>query len=189
VRTGHCSQSTSLTIPLISFPTVPVTKTMDWFFGKMELITKVVNDLIYYLPVALMTFFAPVVPLVALVGAAIIGDTFLGVWAAYKRGEVISSKKLSAIVPKMLLYQLAILFGYCVDFYLVGEFLESIISINNLMTKVIAITLLYIEVVSIEENFAAITGKRLFKSFLEMVRRTKKIKGDTDELTEELRGR
>lgn len=128
--------------------------------------------------IILSSFFLPVAPLCFLVGMSIIADTILGVWAAKKRGDKITSSKLYNIVPKMILYQSAILFGYMIDVWLVGEFLEQIFSINMLMTKVIAMTLLNIEVISLEENFTSISGKTLFKSFRELINKLKNIKNE-----------
>ena len=139
----------------------------------------------YYVKIALAvvaTFLLPIAPLMALVGAAIIGDTILGVWAAKRSGEKICSRKLGAIIPKMLLYQAALIFGFCVDIYLVGEFLTHLFTIQMLMTKVITLTLLYVEMVSVDENFEKITGKNVVKAFKGMITRAKKVKEMVEDL-------
>jgi len=135
------------------------------------------------LALSLLLFFSPVLPLLALVGGAICADTIMGVWAAYKRGEAITSNKLSNIVPKMLVYQMAILFGYVMDVYLVGEFINYIFSIPNLFTKLIALTLLSIELLSLNENIETITNKNIFRSFVKMLHRTKSVKDDMKEVS------
>lgn len=122
------------------------------------------------------SFFAPVAPLVVLVGGAIFADTFLGVWGALKRGEVFSSRRLGDVITKMLIYQAVLLFGYGLDVFLVGEFFAHMFTIENIMTKVIAMVLIYTEAVSIDENIQSITGKNFVKSLKEMFARSKKLK-------------
>lgn len=130
------------------------------------------------------SFFLPIQSLLLLVGLFILSDTVLGVWAAYKNGEKITSRKLGGIIPKMLLYQLAVVVGYILDVCLLNEFVLMVVGINLLVTKLITMTLIYIELLSINENFEAITGKNLFQSFKRLITRAKKIKGDVKELTD-----
>jgi hypothetical protein len=133
------------------------------FYGKFAIIS-------------IITFFTPAVPLLLLVGGAILGDTVLGVWAAKKRGEKISSSKLWNMVPKMLLYQATVCFAFMLDVWLIGEFLIQLFSVELLMVKMVALSLIYIESVSMDENFESITGKNLFRSFREMITRAQKVK-------------
>ncbi len=127
---------------------------------------------------ALGSFFLPVKPLLLVVGLCICCDTILGVWAAHKRGEKITSRKLGNIIPKMLLYQAAVMVGFILETYLLGEFISYIIDIPNLFTKVIAMVLVFVESLSINENFENITGKNLFKEFKHMITRSAKVKHD-----------
>lgn len=136
------------------------------------------------LTLAFGSFFLPIQPLLLLIGIFICFDTILGVWAAHKNGEKITSRKLAGIIPKMVLYQSSVLLGYVLDYYLISEFTLLIISISYLMTKLIAMTLIFIEVLSINENFESITGKNLFKAFRHMLTRTKNIKDDVDKLVD-----
>jgi hypothetical protein len=131
---------------------------------------------------SLLSFFMPIYPLLLLVGLFILFDTFLGVWSAKKRGEVISSRKLGNIIPKMLLYQLAVITGFVLDKWLLGEFISFLFTIEFLFTKLIAMTLVFIELVSIDENFRELTGKNLFKSFKQMITRASDIKDDINKL-------
>ena len=132
--------------------------------------------------ISILSFFIPIVPLLLLVGLFISLDTLLGVWSAKRSGEKITSRKLGAMIPKMFLYQGAVLSGYLVDVYLLGEFISIVFDIENLFTKLIAMTLIFIEGVSIDENFQKITGKNLFRSFKEMISRTGSLKKDMDEI-------
>jgi len=128
--------------------------------------------------VSMGSFFLPVVPLVLLVGLLILGDTILGVWAAKKRGEKITSRKLGNLIPKMVLYQGAVITAFVLDTWLLGEFISLIFDIDILFTKLVALTLIFIEGVSIDENFTYITGKNMFISFKEMITRTASLKDE-----------
>lgn len=141
-----------------------------------------IMDYLKALSISVLTFFLPIVPLLLLIGLFILCDTILGVWAAIKRGEKITSRKLGNIVPKMLLYQGAVLVGYVLDHLLLGEFVNHIFNIDMLITKLIAMTLIFIESVSLNENMESITGKNIFKSFKNMISRTAKIKGQIKDL-------
>jgi hypothetical protein len=139
-------------------------------------------DYLKALSISTLSFFLPIVPLILLVGLFILCDTILGIWAAIKRGERITSRKLGNIVPKMLLYQGAVLVGYVLDHLLLGEFVNYVFNIDMLITKLIAMTLIFIESVSLNENMECITGKNIFKSFKDMITRTAKIKGQIKDL-------
>ncbi len=139
-------------------------------------------DYLKALSISTLSFFLPIVPLILLVGLFILCDTILGIWAAIKRGERITSRKLGNIVPKMLLYQGAVLVGYVLDHLLLGEFVSYVFNIDMLITKLIAMTLIFIESVSLNENMECITGKNIFKSFKDMITRTAKIKGQIKDI-------
>lgn len=127
---------------------------------------------------ALGSFFLPVKPLLLLVGLFICSDTILGVWAAHKRGEKINSRKLGNIIPKIILYQAAVLIGYVLDVLLLGEFINYFINIPMFITKIIAMILIFVEALSINENFENITGKNLFNSAKQLITRGINIKKD-----------
>lgn len=139
-------------------------------------------DYLKALSISVLSFFLPIVPLILLVGLFILCDTILGIWAAIKRGERITSRKLGNIVPKMLLYQGAVLVGYVLDHLLLGEFVNYVFNIDMFITKLIAMTLIFIESVSLNENMECITGKNIFKSFKDMITRTAKIKSKIKDL-------
>jgi len=127
---------------------------------------------------ALGSLFLPVKPLLLLVGLFICSDTVLGIWAAHKRGEKINSRKLGNIIPKIILYQAAVLIGYVLDVLLLGEFVNYFINIPMFITKIIAMILIFVEALSINENFENITGKNLFNSAKQLITRGINIKKD-----------
>jgi len=91
---------------------------------------------------------------------------------------------LGNIIPKMILYQMAVLSAFVLDVWLLGEFIKFILSIDLLFTKLVSMTLIFIEILSINENFTFITGKNLFKSFKLMITRASSIKEDIKKLNE-----
>jgi len=135
--------------------------------------------------VSILSFFIPVVPLLLLVGLFICLDTILAIWACKRQGEKITSHKLSAMIPKMFLYQGAVMTGYLVDVFLLGEFIGLVFDIPMLFTKLIAMTLIFIEGVSLDENWQKIKGKTFIQSFKEMVFQVTSLKKDIQKLGED----
>jgi hypothetical protein len=123
-------------------------------------------------------FLLPLQGLLILIGLMIAIDTFTGVYKARKKKEKVTSRKLSNVISKMLLYQLTLLTFYILDVYLLGEFVSIFTSIPLFLTKLTAIILCSIEVVSINENFTAITGKSLWTQIKLILWRAKELNDD-----------
>lgn len=113
----------------------------------------------------------------------IVGDTITGIMKAYKKKNAITSKKLSQIISKMVLYQSAIVLFFVIESFILGEFIGLAFGIKFLITKIVAGLLCFIELKSIDENFKAITGNSLWQKFKEALERTKEIKEDINDLT------
>jgi hypothetical protein len=105
-------------------------------------------------------------------------DTVTGVYKAKKRKEKVTSRKLSQVISKMFLYQLTVITFFLLDKYLLGEFIGKFTSIPLFLTKVSAIILASIEVVSINENFTAITGKSMWTQIKLILWRAKELNDD-----------
>jgi len=131
-----------------------------------------------------ISFFAPVEGLILAVGAFIFLDTIMGIGRSIRKKESVTSRKLSRLVTKMFLYQLAMLTFFILDKYIANEILMKLFSIEFLISKLIALTLCFIEITSINENFKGIFNKSLWETFKELLSRTKEIKGEIAELTE-----
>jgi len=123
-----------------------------------------------------IAFLTPIIPLILIVGLAIFLDTFIAVYKAYRLNETITSRKLSAIVSKMVLYQSAIIGVFCIEKYILGDIVIMVTSIPLVLTKLVAVTLLFIESQSIVENYSAYSGINIFSKFKEMLSRSKDIK-------------
>ena len=139
------------------------------------LISKIKSEIYAILAIAI-AFLTPIIPLILIVGLAIFLDTFIAIYKAYKLNEKITSKKLSAVVSKMVLYQSAIIGFFCIEKYILGDLTIMLTSIPLVLTKLVAVTLLFIEGQSIIENYSAVSGINIFNKFKELLSRTKYVK-------------
>lgn len=136
----------------------------------------------FYIGASLLMFFTPVVGILIAVGVAIVLDTILGIAKAIILKDKITSRKLSNIVSKFILYQSAVLLLYTIDKFLLGEFFKIWFSIPFFFTKVIAIVIIFIELTSMKENFEAAFKVDIFKKLKELLRRSKELKDGVDKL-------
>lgn len=125
----------------------------------------------------IIIFFAPIMPMIFLVGLSTIIDTGFGIWKAKKLGERFSSKKCRrGLVPKVTSYTIMIFTLFCVDIYIVNEFTKLFINIEFVTTKLMAFSLIFIEVKSMDECFEAVKGYSFFNKIIANIRSAKKIK-------------
>jgi hypothetical protein len=132
----------------------------------------------------IIAFLSPIGPLLITVGLAIIADTIFGLIKAYKRKQAITSRRMSALISKLFLYQFVVVGVYIIDKYLVGELIGLFTDVPLLGTKLVAMSLLSIEVISINENIKAGFGINIWQSLKTMLARAKEVKQDLGELTE-----
>ena len=66
-------------------------------------------------------FFLPISGILFLIVFAIILDTLTGIWKSKKLKIPITSRKLSAIVSKIMLYEVAVIGFYLIDFWILNE--------------------------------------------------------------------
>lgn len=130
----------------------------------------------------LWTFFLPISGLFLLVGFCIGLDTITGIWKSYKLKTKISSRKLSGIISKMMLYQITLILFYLIDNFILNAIILKFFSVPLMLTKVVALILISIEVMSINENVIAVKGLNLWESMRNLFARAKDIKTDIDGL-------
>jgi hypothetical protein len=137
-----------------------------------------------YLLTATCLFFTPIFGLLIAVGAAIALDTVFGIYRSVKvRGwKFVTSRRLSEIISKMLLYELCIVLLYVIDFFVLSEFFQNWFSVSFFCTKVCAIILIFIEGVSIKENFEKATGKDVWALIKNALGRANEIKESITDL-------
>ena len=129
-----------------------------------------------------LAFFMPITGMVLAVGFSIFLDTITGIWKSRKNGVPIRSRRLSAVISKMFLYQLTIILFFLIDWFILNEILKSIFTTELLLTKVLSLVLISIEVVSINENYKAVRGIDLWASLKTLLTRAKELKEDADEI-------
>jgi hypothetical protein len=135
---------------------------------------------IVYIFTTLLLFFAPIQGLLISVGTAIALDTIFGIAKSIKLKDKITSRKLSNIVSKFVLYQASVLLIFTIDTFLLGEFFKLWFSIPFLFTKIVTIILIFIETVSIKENFEEAFNIDVFKMLKKALKRGIDIKEDID---------
>jgi len=128
------------------------------------------------------TFLMPISGLLFLVGFVIVLDTITGVWKSIKHKVPITSRGLSAIISKMLLYQVTVILFYMIDQFILNKIILQFFSVELLLTKVLALILVSIEVMSINENYKAVKGLDLWQAMKNLFARAKDIKKDIDEI-------
>jgi len=124
------------------------------------------------------SFFLPIVGILILIACSVLLDTITGIWKAKKLKQPITSRRLSAIMSKILLYEATVILFYLIDYFLVNEIVYSFFSIEMLVTKVLALTLVSIEVVSINENYRAIYQKDIWSALKNLFARAKEVTQD-----------
>ena len=139
---------------------------------------------IQYLIASILLLFAPIYGLLIAVASAIILDTFTGIFKSIKINgwKSVRSRKLSNIVSKMLLYEICILLLFLMDKYVLNEFIMHAFGFEFMFTKICAILLMFIELVSIKENIEEAFKVDIWQMFKKVLSRAKEIKTDINDL-------
>ena len=130
----------------------------------------------------LWAFLMPISGLLFLVGFVIVLDTVTGIWKSYKNKVKITSRGLSAIISKMLLYEVTVVLFYMIDHFILNNIVLQFFSVQLLLTKVLSLILVSIEVMSINENYKAVKGLDLWQAMKNLFARAKEIKKEVDEI-------
>lgn len=106
-----------------------------------------------------LAFIAPIQGLLILTWCLLIADMVTGVWAAKKRGEAITSSKMSMTITKIVLYSMALL---------VTKGAEDVFSILGVvkLTHVAGAVIVAVELKSMYENIYQITGIKIWSYVL-----------------------
>jgi hypothetical protein len=127
-------------------------------------------------------FFMPITGLMFLIGFAIFVDTITGVWKAKKLKQPITSRRLSAVISKMLLYEITVILFYLIDYFILNDIVLTFFSVPLMLTKMLSLVLVSIEVVSINENYKAVKGIDLWVSAKNLITRAKELKNDAEQI-------
>jgi len=123
-------------------------------------------------------FFLPISGILFLIGFAIFVDTLTGLWKAKKLKIKITSRKLSAIISKLFLYELAVIGFYLIDYFILNDIIKQFFSVPLMLTKILSLVLVSIEVMSINENYKAVKGIDIWQAMKSLFASAKEIKTD-----------
>ena len=126
------------------------------------------------------TFFLPITGILFLIGFAIVIDTITGIWKSKKLNIPITSRKLSAIISKLMLYEVAVILFYLIDSFILNDIILTFFSVPLMLTKILSLVLVSIEVISISENYKAVKGIDLWQAMKLLFARARDIKQDID---------
>jgi hypothetical protein len=113
-----------------------------------------------------------------MIGVLICIDTFTGIWKAKKIGDKITSRKLSSIISKLALYEVTVIMFFLIDKFILNDIILTFFSVPFMLTKVVALVLASIEVMSINENYKAVKQIDLWGSLKNLLARSAEIKED-----------
>jgi hypothetical protein len=127
-------------------------------------------------------FFLPISGILIMIGVLISIDTITGIWKANKLGDKITSRKLSSIISKLALYEITVIMFFLIDKFILNEIILTFFSVPFMLTKIVALVLSSIEVMSINENYKIVKGIDLWQSMKLLFARAKDIKEDLNKL-------
>ena len=137
-----------------------------------------------YILSSLILLFVPIYGILVAVATAIILDTFTGIFKSIKLNgwKSIRSKRLSHIVSKMLLYEICVLLLFVIDKFILNEFIFKWLGIDFMFTKISAILLIFIELVSIKENIEEAYNIKIWEMLKKVFLRAKEVKDNIDNI-------
>ena len=124
------------------------------------------------------SFFLPISGILILIGVSVILDTITGIWKSYKLKTKVTSRRLSAIISKVLLYEVTVMLFYLIDYYILNDIVLTFFSVSLLTTKILALVLVSIEVISINENVKKVNGLDIWSSLKNLFARAKEVSQD-----------
>jgi Bacteriophage holin family len=122
------------------------------------------KNILYFLSY-LLFYFTPIRALLLAVGVIVFTDAITGIFAAIRRGEVISSKKMVRTISKIIFYSIAIILGRIMQ----AEFIPFI-PIPNITAGYIGM----VEFKSNMENISTITGLDIWTTLINKINSYKK---------------
>lgn len=126
----------------------------------MEFVYKLFKGLL----LVIIAYLTPIWGIIIAVGVAIILDTCLGAYKGKRLGIFSSYKLRIGLIPKMLTYQLIIIGIYIIDHNLISEFSPFFSTIPLFFTKITALALIIIELISGAEKYEDIYGSSIIKT-------------------------
>jgi len=125
-----------------------------------------------------LAFFLPISGILLMIGVLIVIDTVAGIWKAKKIGEKITSRRLSAIISKLALYEVTVIMFFLIDVFILNDIILTFFSVPFMLTKVVALVLASIEVMSINESWKRAKNIDLWTSLKNLLSRSAEINDD-----------
>jgi len=125
-----------------------------------------------------LAFFLPISGILLMIGVLIVIDTVAGIWKAKKVGEKITSRRLSAIVSKLALYEVTVIMFFLIDVFILNDIILTFFSVPFMLTKVVSLVLASIEVMSINESWKRVKNIDLWTSLKNLLSRSAEINDD-----------
>jgi len=125
-----------------------------------------------------LAFFLPISGILLMIGVLIVIDTVAGIWKAKKIGEKITSRRLSAIISKLALYEVTVIMFFLIDVFILNDIILTFFSVPFMLTKVVALVLSSIEVMSINESWKRVKNIDLWTSLKNLLSRSAEINDD-----------
>lgn len=124
----------------------------------------------------ILTFLTPIIPMLIIMGVAIMLDTFSGLWRSKKLNVKLTSHKAWNLASKMLVYKGAVILMYCIEKFIISDLVGIFVDVNLFLTKLVCCVLLFVEIKSMNENYTAVTGVDLFLKLKDLVLKVNKLK-------------
>lgn len=109
--------------------------------------------------VSVFTILAPIHAVMATALIMIILDLVLGVWAAHKRGEPITSAGLRRTITKVAVYEIGVIAAFLGEHYMLGDAIP--------LVKLAGAAIALVEIKSIVESLNDINGSPVFNSLIQ----------------------
>ena len=150
--------------------------------AQLTLLTLSIQSELLTLISICFAFFLPISGILIMIGVLISIDTITGIWKANKLGDKITSRKLSAIISKLALYEVTVIMFFLIDQFILNDIILTFFSVPFMLTKIVALVLSSIEVMSINENYKVVKGIDLWQSMKLLFARAKEVKEDLNKL-------
>lgn len=110
------------------------------------------------LALSILSIFSPIKPILLTALTLVLIDLIIGVVAAKKRGESITSSGFQRTIIKLFVYMSAIILGFLTETYLTGD----TVAVCKIISSFVGLT----EFTSILESLNEISGGSLLKSII-----------------------
>lgn len=141
-----------------------------------------IDKWIKYVLGSLCIFLAPIKPLLFIVGFIVVLDTILGILRSRKLNIKFTSRRFYAFFKKSLVYQLLIITTFLIDKNLINEFMNMVVVMDYLTTKVITAAICFNELTSINENIKITYGINIVSYIKKLFKFSKQVKDGLNEI-------